>query len=193
IDPCTYCLLYQEDGRCTCAADLRAGKEPCPECLGEWINRRGAMYAWMDFQGVYPDLAGWLVGRGGPPATCPMMAGRRGGTGMMGMMRGRYDDQYTRLPESLQKMQVTLLAKSRELKELSDYNCCLKGGGSCTYCLRDVTRTAATICDCKDRLQLGQEICPECLGNWASEEWNPELKDAFQRVYPSLSRVVRPE
>jgi len=195
VDPCTYCLLNKEDGLCTCANDLSLGKEICPECLGKWLNGRGAMYAWPNFRGVYPGLARWLVSQGGPPAQCPMMAGRGGMMGgPMGMMRGMMGRMFGWRRRGsldwLKERKIELMMKARELKILSDYNCCMAGGGSCTYCILDPSRTARTICDCKDSLKAGRSICPECLGVWASGEGNPELKEAFQRVYPSLSRLI---
>ncbi|HIE26667.1 TPA: hypothetical protein EYP66_05225 [Candidatus Poribacteria bacterium] len=200
VDPCTYCLLNKEDGRCTCASDLNTGKETCPECLGKWLNRQGSMHSWMGFRRVYPRLASWLATQGGPPASCPMMSGRGGSMGMRGMMGGpmgmmgrmtRWFGRRSRgISGLLKEKRIDLMMKSRELKLISEYNCCMAGGGSCAYCIQDRQSIAKTICDCKDRLKAGREVCPECLGVWASGEWNPELKKEFQRTYPLLSRLI---
>lgn len=215
IEPCTYCLFNKEDGVCTCASDLSSGKKPCPECLGKWLNGQGSMHAGQGFQRVYPRLASWLVSQEGSSTLCPMMSGRddfigrrtrvsggmmsgRGGSmgmmrGRMGMMRGmrRWFGRRSRSSsDSLKGKQIDLKMKARELKLLSDYNCCMTGGGSCTYCILDPQSTAKTVCDCKDRLKVGREVCPECFGVWASGEWNPKLEEQFQRTYPLLSRLI---
>lgn len=189
VDPCSYCFFNKEDGLCNCASDLNHGKETCPECLGKWLEGHGGMHAWMGFQRVYPIFSGWIIAQGGIPAQCPMMGGRGGSMGMMGM-GGRFGGRNLATSNSIKEMRINLKMKAREIKLLSDYNCCMAGGGSCTYCLQDPHSSAKTICDCKDRLKAGREVCPECLGTWASGEWNQELGDEFLRVYPSLGNLI---
>ncbi len=198
VDPCIYCFLNNEDGLCNCTYDLNRGKKTCPECLGKWLQGEGAMHAWMGFQKVYPIFAGWIVDQRGIPAQCPMMSGRGGSMGMMGMMgmmrmRGSFSRRNLATSNSIKEKRIDLKMKARELNLLSDYNCCMAGGGSCTYCLLDQKRSTATICDCKDKLKAGREVCPECLGTWAGGELNHELKESFKRAYPSLYNFIPKE
>ncbi|MFQ5866925.1 MAG: hypothetical protein ACE5IT_02900 [bacterium] len=60
-EDCLYCIQkspkHGEGAQCTCKEDLKAGREICGACLGEWIEGHGESAYWTNFKEVYPKIA----------------------------------------------------------------------------------------------------------------------------------------
>lgn len=60
-EDCLYCIQkspeHGKGAQCTCKEDLKAGKEICGECIGEWIEGHGESAYWSEFKKAYPKIA----------------------------------------------------------------------------------------------------------------------------------------
>ncbi|MFQ5907019.1 MAG: hypothetical protein ACE5JA_10685, partial [bacterium] len=63
-----------------------------------------------------------------------------------------------------------------------DPECCVVD--PCTYCLLN---KEDGLCTCADDLNLGKEVCPECLGKWLNRRGSTHSWPGFRRVYPDLA------
>jgi hypothetical protein len=97
-------LCARVNGSCDCAANVRAGRGACGECLGGWKAGRG------DVKGVDPDSV--------PLLTSDHQACPRPGPA----------------PDELRVEQQALLAAKRVMAGEKRYTCCIRGGcGQCAH------------------------------------------------------------
>lgn len=64
-EDCLYCIQespkHGKGAQCICKENLKAGKEICGVCLGEWIEGEGEPAYWDEFKKVYPKIAELVI------------------------------------------------------------------------------------------------------------------------------------
>lgn len=131
------CRLCLRNGSCNCAANVAKGKGACGECVGGWLNRRGAM------PGVDPKSVKLLSSdeQKLPEAARPAPT-----------LEEALAD-LRRAQESLVRAKRTLIAEKR-------YGCCVRGG--CDECAFE----AECPCGKDLAEKTGKGVCGHCADGW---------------------------